>query len=90
MASPSVRSVGLVMPVARKRLRSRCWRPASCDPCLQRDIVAAGARHVDRIELEQAEPLDDLQDRRGLGQQRPRRRQQVTSNEEAAGMIGRR
>ena len=45
-------------------------------------MVAAG--HVDRIELDRPEPLEDGLDRRRLGRQGSRRREQVAPNEESA------
>ena len=42
------------------------------------------ARDLERVELERAQPVDDAHDRRGLGGQRARRREEVAQDEEPA------
>ena len=45
--------------------------------------------HVDRVELERAQPLDDAQDAGGRWWQAARRRQQVAEHQVAAGNVAR-
>ncbi len=51
--------------------------------------MIAGAGHLERIELEAAEPIDHAQDRFRLRRQCARRIEQLTTDQEASRMVGR-
>ena len=53
------------------------------DPRRQDEVVVAPG-DLERVELDRTEPLEDGLDRRRLGRQRPRRRQQMAAHEEPA------
>ena len=75
--------VGLVQPAVLVQERIGPLPPIAVDARGQDQVVVA-AGHVDRVELDGPEPLEDGLDRRRLGRQGSRRREQMAANEESA------
>ena len=60
------------------------FAPVAVDARVQDEVVVARAGHLERVELEQAEPIDDAQDALRLGRQAARRVRGRGADEEAA------
>ena len=55
---------------------------------MEYEVVVAGTRDFQRIELEEAEPFDDVENRLRVRGQGPRRGQEMALDEEPSGMVG--
>jgi hypothetical protein len=56
---------------------------------VKHEVVVPGAGHLERVELEAAEPIDDAQHRFRIRREGARRIQEMAAHQEAACVVGR-